>query len=108
MIRWYPACFSNGPATTGFYTYWPTLSLHAALPFLAHRPDRPGLHRRRALGGRHPAGDLADLAGDVLLGRVPPQPQPRQGGRGARAHPAAARSEERRVGKECVSTCRSL
>src|SRR3546814_609047 len=60
---------------------------------LAHRPDRPGLHRRRALGGRHPAGDLADLAGDVLLGRVPPQPQPRQGGRGARAHPAAASAQ---------------
>src|SRR3546814_9189915 len=27
--------------------------------------------------------------------------------RGSELHPAAGRSEERRVGKECVSTCRS-
>src|SRR3546814_14244949 len=73
---------------------------------------------------------LAHLAGDVVLGGVPPQSQPRPCGGRARAHAAAApaqrghhragyagdhagavaarhRSEERRVGKECVSTCRS-
>src|SRR3546814_15343194 len=45
--------------------------------------------------------DLAQEIGEAVLGRADEIP-----GRGALAH-GDVRSEERRVGKECVSTCRS-
>src|SRR3546814_4599672 len=50
-----------------------------------HGPDRETHHRPRAQLAAH---------------RLP-------AGLGYRAHAAGRRSEERRVGKECVSTCRS-
>src|SRR3546814_16634803 len=57
---------------------------------------------------RREAGEYARLAFDRMrpgqegTGRLAPQDI----GRGPRGH-AEGRSEERRVGKECVSTCRS-
>src|SRR3546814_20905325 len=55
---------------------------------LLPRPGHPCLHRQRA-------------AVRTLAARLP------GAARAGRARAADARSEERRVGKECVSTCRS-
>src|SRR3546814_16393110 len=77
---------------------------------LAHRPQRGGEFRQIMVSG-HIArlemnfSDAAVVAGDQPIENLG-QPQP-----GAPIDPAhdpeIDRSEERRVGKECVSTCRS-
>src|SRR3546814_10999142 len=87
---------------------------HAAVtkPLTAHRRARSigsTVSKRRLPG----AAGAASLASVVAISSVPPYPSddpsashrcPEQG-RGA-VRPSA-RSDERRVGKECVSTCRS-
>src|SRR3546814_14759979 len=104
------------------YTYWHTLSLHDALPIstrLRFRCIHPAFRSERIIGrmslrallmrvflivallanGPGIAGaamhmdHLRDSAGDVTSV--------------AAAQTRSERSEERRVGKECVSTCRS-
>src|SRR3546814_12284182 len=87
--------FCNDPAPTEISSYCHTLSLHDALPLSGVRlaavittsviPSRP-----------NPAVWL--LPACVRLRKPLGEPPP---------HPLLRRSEERRVGKECVSTCRS-
>src|SRR3546814_12805299 len=62
-----------------------------------HRPLAAAIPHHHHLGaaGRQPA-PVARPAEALRLGRIP-----------AHAHVGAIRSAERRVGKECVSTCRS-
>src|SRR3546814_11998168 len=97
--------FLNDTATTEIYTYGHTLSLHDALPIwrpLARRGSTQGCAR-----------GAADRRCERKLGRD----RYFERGRGARRHGSRndrtagagrrRRSEERRVGKECVSTCRS-
>src|SRR3546814_1917734 len=72
---------------------------------LLHQADQPGAVRRPmhdALGGRHEGQHALGLAHELAqIG----------GGEAEADEPLAGdvgpRSEERRVGKECVSTCRS-
>src|SRR3546814_18320792 len=83
-------CF-NETATTEIYTYLHTLSLHDALPISC-----AGLHRALA---HTPANRIDAGLGQVNLGyHAHRYTQPCE---------LLDRSEERRVGKECVSTCRS-
>src|SRR3546814_19742364 len=71
-----------------------------------HSPPVPGsVHtlaapRTHAVRGQHPA--TAALSANGQLDRRRPRRQPQ-----SRCLDAGARSEERRVGTECVSTCRS-
>src|SRR3546814_19807312 len=82
--------FFNDTATTEIYTYVHTLSLHDALPISAGKPGA------EARGDRPRGVSRACLGMEGAIGR-PDHP----------AAPPPGRSEERRVGKECVSTCRS-
>src|SRR3546814_15371999 len=97
----------NTPATTVIYTYCHTLSLRDALPIsLAvewilethvhadHLTAAPYLKAR--LGGRTAIGARIDAVQGVFKKIF-----------NVEADFATDRSEERRVGKECVSTCRS-
>src|SRR3546814_14543734 len=88
--------FFNDTATTEIYTYRHTLSLHDALPICLLRE-------------RVAAVDGVGLAGNPL-GSVRAQEQRHVRdviGLAEAAHDVATRSAARRVGKECVSTCRS-
>src|SRR3546814_11062147 len=105
--------FFKDTATTCIYTYLHTLSLHAVLPWSSTRRrtegnrDGPAPHRRlvsHALADRVAAGGFCRLCGGQRRAR------PGQPGRCLPCRACARwgpRSEERRVGKECVSTCRS-
>src|SRR3546814_18176050 len=89
-------------ATTEMSTYCPTLALHDALPI--YQPAH-FLHRR------HRAERLLVTVA-VQQGGFLPQRRQRQREAAAlggepRGDELLERSEERRVGKECVSTCRS-
>src|SRR3546814_19772641 len=108
--------FFNDTATTEIYTYGHTLSLHDALPIWHlhdggkkledEQPDKEQertLHEVREDNGVDDVPMIAQEArpaGDVVHGECRQQ---------HRGDPAArnARSEARRVGKECVSPCRS-
>src|SRR3546814_2885991 len=59
------------------------------------RPLRPHLHRKRIIKGRRPF-QIAGSQRHISDHRLSPDSKER-----------TYRSEERRVGKECVSTCRS-
>src|SRR3546814_7940660 len=53
---------------------------------------------------------ISDWSSDVCSSDLRPLPEPRSDPIARRRHPGGrrrGRSEERRVGKECVSTCRS-
>src|SRR3546814_20036179 len=116
--------FFNITATTEIFTYLHTLSLHDALPIdvrqrLWHdvrvrlRPDQHGAvgvavaaegtgaadHPRAGPLPRPAEGIPAPDRREPRLPQLPVRPDAGQFGQ--------ARSEERRVGKECVSTCRS-
>src|SRR3546814_2617482 len=54
-----------------------------------------------------PASLAALLSAELPVGPSPSVASPYPAPRLTNAIPAASRSEERRVGKECVSTCRS-
>src|SRR3546814_11984251 len=97
--------FFNDTATTEIYTYLHTLPLHDALPIC---------QRAVAVGRRlsvHP--DAGGGRGGCGLGAVLIAPIERTAQTGSTNADLLARlaggerSEERRVGKECVSTCRS-
>src|SRR3546814_20431198 len=103
--------FFNYTATTEIYTYCPTLTLHAALPISVFgRGSIIRIHLKRAfLGLCADAGHRCERFGrrsrghPLAIGRrvlAVAFPEPR-------AEMASTRSEGRRVGKECVSTCRS-
>src|SRR3546814_18073180 len=123
----------NDTATIETYTSWHTLSLHDALPILPQRraagADHQRLQRRhsaRALARASVVGEEGLRAHRAALHHHLPRPlqflqyaeealQPdhgrgREGDRHLGLHRRACapklRSEERRVGKECVSTCR--
>src|SRR3546814_13953015 len=114
----YIVFFFNDTATTEIYTYGHTLSLHDALPIYLGGAPPPALHRAARLGadaghgvfghpvdaelGRH--DQRADDA-ERRVGQDPYRPDHPYDGRRARL--LWHRTEERRVGKECVSTCRS-
>src|SRR3546814_20121153 len=116
-------CFCKDTATPEIYTYVHTLSLHAACPiYILQRRA----HNRHIPGGIHHPLFLLEAG----LMRLVDHDQPKvgigeeQGGARAHHHPRLAacgrppraaalggaqvrmpgRSEERRVGKECVST----
>src|SRR3546814_12641789 len=124
--------FFYGTSTPDIHTYWPTLSLHDALPVC--RP--PGAEllvdlaligpvllgaqvvvariliavveegaREKVIEGelQHPPPQLARY---VEIGRGRPGERNRHLGP-EKAAPQAVRSEERRLENECVSTCRS-
>src|SRR3546814_16561455 len=112
-------CFFNDPATTGTSTYIHPLSLHAALPICQVAQEFDAVHARHAEIAEHHvdssgvdrgAGALAVMGlqqdGDSQLLQIALQE--------ADDEPVViddenlpVRSEERRVGKECVSKCRS-
>src|SRR3546814_13763387 len=84
-------------------------------PARRRQPGRGGLFREPNDPRRCEAGDERGEGGDLRpRSRRPALRRPRRGGQGRNDTPyglAATvwtrRSEERRVGKECVSTCRS-
>src|SRR3546814_15375309 len=87
----------------------PRLALGIAFDQLARFLERPGLGRLRGLAQRrmkvqvgHPAPIAA--SGAKSKGKIVP---PRSNIVTGKFTMKAYRSEERRVGKECVSTCRS-
>src|SRR3546814_15947769 len=105
-----------------FYFFFSSRRLHTscalvtgvqtcALPISSRTPGSPATRR----SGSTPAAAAPALENRGIDTRPPPSPPHYCGGRTAsrnRATPRspprpAARSEERRVGKECVSTCRS-
>src|SRR3546814_14704042 len=94
------------PRPTRTDTLFPYTSLFRSVA--AQRGGRGARGRLLRVAGRLEArgvGGLPDWAFDETHGRVP-----MMAGRAIKARGAcrkAARSEERRVGKECVSTCRS-
>src|SRR3546814_12361838 len=113
--------FFNDTATTEIYTYCHTLSLHDALPIFHFREAvivlglvveaqggalgalrrRQESHLRRAVGDQlqRPFGQRLAVLHDG---------QPVAGAEAVlQAVGLMGRSEERRVGKECFSTCRS-
>src|SRR3546814_15430733 len=111
--------FFNDTATTEIYTYWHTLSLHDALPiyiphiaivhtqlFFSEGIDQPRRRRWRSFQSRSVFGPgCIGSGGSIVPLRLAPRcPQTVQR---IRIAMEPSRSEERRVGKECVSTCRS-
>src|SRR3546814_13915921 len=89
--------------TTEIYTYLHTLSLHDAIPIAD--AARSGVSRALHLGGRErklQAGGPIAAAITVYAS----EPPVIEAGALARLE-GSVRSEERRVGQECVSTCRS-
>src|SRR3546814_20937926 len=98
--------FFNDTATTEIYTYLHTLSRHDALP-ICSKSGVP--HTRRQNTGSFGCAASASMSGTLAV--VPSHSHgqtllrcsaiPHDSGS------AMTRSEERRVGKECVSTCRS-
>src|SRR3546814_3619634 len=77
-----------------------------SLPIYERRtvPHPPASRASTALSGR----DRVAVAGDDQpVADVRARQKDRRGGHPYRRKPVLARSEERRVGKECVSTCRS-
>src|SRR3546814_16659537 len=73
---------------------------------------RPGLEARVLEDAHRPVPEhgagIEDRVGELGRGAGPDvEPLPTVGDRGVELSPVAPRSEERRVGKECVSTCRS-
>src|SRR3546814_13882513 len=117
-------CFCNGTATTVTYTSVPTLSLADALPIEDVVPRRAARaadrQRSRTGGGAERVGrrieeiepaardDAATRETAVVIAeaQIVANGQPLVGIEAA-DQPVELRSEERRVGKECVSTCRS-
>src|SRR3546814_15325352 len=119
--------FLNDTATTEIDTYRHTLSLHDALPFcpvvlifhswVGRADNEVAVARRMAELGY--AGFACDLYGKGVLGTnkeecaalMNPLMADRAGLQSRLLHwvdvVRALRSEERRVGNECVSTCRS-
>src|SRR3546814_12329000 len=116
-------------ATTYFYTTLHTFSLHAALPISPPpgsrrcgpvRPAGPVPSRDAGTGGHRRAGTVAGrlagrpvaaepgepLRGGLVHGPASLARPGRPGTHRPRRPPPLARTEERRVGKECVSTCR--
>src|SRR3546814_11301099 len=103
--------FFNLTATTEIYTYLHTLSLHDALPISLPSDAMLVLPVWGCLGlliyflygyrKSHVARGLTEVHEDDP--DAPPQPVPPM----PDAPTPGYRSEERRVGKECVSTCRS-
>src|SRR3546814_16045982 len=120
-------CFCNGTATTVTYTSVPTLSLADALPIEDVVPRRAARaadrQRSRTGGGAERVGrrieeiepaardDAATRETAVVIAeaQIVANGQPLVGIEAADqpVELAVERSEERRVGKECVSTCRS-
>src|SRR3546814_11987108 len=113
--------FFNHTATTEIYAYVHALSLRYALPIYIHLGIRSecfsdGLHRllvARGESAQRVLNAVAELARDIL-GNVDGVLRHEIDADALRADQAhdlldlfSERSEERRVGKECVSTCRS-
>src|SRR3546814_11850934 len=106
--------FFNDTATTEIYTYLHTLSLHDALPISNCCLRATGLRasrRRAAVSGssrvviRNRMARISSAAAQTCTTVCQPIAAMTRGA--SRAVTAAPRSEERRVGKECVSTCSS-
>src|SRR3546814_16835426 len=105
-------------ATTALYTYLHTLSLHDALPIWAalrgatdaDLPPLPEVHDLRWIAGapsRRRAKGISDAASAALATEMRPFITADDGASAAALLAQPPRSEERRVGKECVSTCSS-
>src|SRR3546814_12309994 len=125
---WQRFFFFNDTATTEIYTYCHTLSLHDALPSSVNAsdlstPEKAALPVRLTKPFRSPGllSGLSRSSGATKPKRLP-APSPHTdiwlttvcaSTRASISKSATAiwlrssRSEERRVGKECVSTCRS-
>src|SRR3546814_20654217 len=123
--------FFTDAATSEIYTYWHTLSLHDALPiYVVGRRVDEGAHQGDGSGGvghlalvrrlrPHQPGEIARgflVAGEGIAAEAPAERGARGGRRfkpvveavgPGRKRRGQRRSEERRVGKECVRTCRS-
>src|SRR3546814_14199993 len=94
--------FFKDTATTEIYTYLHTLSLHDALPIPAAIQQAP---QARSWSEYPTLSQYHCFAWSTCsLGRMTLVPDDSCG---SPLTQAATRSEERRVGKECVSTCRS-
>src|SRR3546814_15944170 len=108
--------FFNVPATTEIYTYLHTLSLHDALPISASgAPKMPEIREisRFPLTVNDEAamaktvGAMGEHFGAARLTEMDPLSGSEDFGLfGTAWGVPSVRSEERRVGKECVSTCR--
>src|SRR3546814_13370960 len=103
--------FFKYTATTEIYTYCHTLSLHDALP-VSHQLGDLGRPAGSELPAAAPGGEVEPAhrrahLGDrlVAVGEMRAVVEVEQHHRPLGGH--EDRSEERRVGKECVSTCRS-
>src|SRR3546814_15627829 len=119
--------FFHDTATTDIYTYLHTLSLHDALPIFRRRLPKRGQPLDQLSFPFVPRADRSEAAGEVALASLLHSQDLKiaeQACRSVIAGSIAAfdfildltpyrgatlleRSEERRVGKECVSTCRS-
>src|SRR3546814_18216817 len=105
--------YFNDTATTEIYTYCHTLSLHVALPILigGRQPDdqqvgaiplaHPARLAQRRSGCEHCTVGLGRRAAGAEIAALAREAP------GSDAAALAARSDERRVGKACGSTCRS-
>src|SRR3546814_15616725 len=80
--------------------------LHAFGAFLAKYPG-PVLQGKIHIGARGVVGVFAEPVAYVVAHADPAGVAGREVTVGAAFHLGIVRSEERRVGKECVSTCRS-
>src|SRR3546814_14966321 len=97
--------FFNDTATTEIYTYRHTLSLHDALPIFTRAALRCTTHVSRSSerrSRRRASATLRRRSND----RPPTLDLALHDAHG-QCRRSSARSEERRVGKEVVSTCRS-
>src|SRR3546814_17253055 len=96
--------FFNDTATTEIYTYGHTLSLHDALPISTQTfAEWQAGFRKQALT----AGIRADLFDRAFIGVSPDMSVIKADRSQPEFSRPVWRSEERRIGKECVSTCRS-
>src|SRR3546814_13267003 len=110
-------CFVNDTATTEIYTYLHTLSLHDALPIWAHssgdapsrifEPSETFRSRNMAEITAAAVKELRDRSGAGMMDCKKAPTEANGDIEAATDWLRATRSEERRVGKECVSTCRS-